>query len=371
MKIGIEAQRIFRVAKHGMDVAALELIRRLQVLDTINEYYLLAADGPDQQCVAESPTFIRKILPGITYAGWEQFSLPRALKKYQPDIIHCTANTAPINCRPPLVLTLHDIIYLENNILKGSVYQNLGNIYRKIIVPPAVRKAKTIITVSEYERQVIVAAFPEAADKITVIYNGVDERFRPLSKAMTDHFRKQKGLPEAFILVLGNTAPKKNTAGVVRAFVQYCALSKDPVPIVITDYDKNKVVKLLLELNRSELIRLFIFPGYITMYQMPLLYNCCSLFLYPSLRESFGMPVLEAMACGVPVISSQTAAMPEIAGDAALLVNPTDAAGIAIKTDALLTDEPLRLYYIKKGLARASQFNWNHSAKQLLQVYLK
>src|SRR5687767_6868445 len=135
MKIGIESQRIYRSAKHGMDVVAVELIRQVQRLDTFNQYLLFAKEGPDTACVTETPNFKIQLLEGFGYAGWEQFSLPAAVKKVKPDLLHCTANTAPLAISVPLVLTLHDVIYLEQTDFSGSAYQDFGNLYRKWVVP--------------------------------------------------------------------------------------------------------------------------------------------------------------------------------------------------------------------------------------------
>lgn len=358
MLIAIEAQRIFRRHKHGMDVVALELIRQLQQLDTVNDYVLLAADGPDKSCVTATDNFHVQVINGFTYPGWEQLSLPSALKKLQPDIVHCTANTAPLKCPVSLFLTLHDIIYLEETSFKGSSYQNFGNLYRKFIVPKAIRNARKIITVSEYEKDIILANCKDARGRVEVIYNGVSKRFNNNYTAEEiASFRKQYNLPQDFILLLGNTAPKKNTSGALKAYEYYCSVSKDPLPLVVVDYEGKHSDKRI------------IYPGYISSEKMPLLYNCASLFLYPSLRESFGLPVLEAMACGVPVITSDTSAIPEIAGGAAELTDPSNYRGIGESVLKLLSDQALMNSYKQKGLARASQFSWESSAKQLLQLY--
>jgi glycosyltransferase involved in cell wall biosynthesis len=351
MLIAIEAQRIFRKHKHGMDVVALELLRQLQKLDKKNEYLLIAADGPDKTCVTRTENFSAKIIPGFTYAGWEQLSLPAALKKIKPSFVHCTANTAPLKCPTPLILTLHDIIYLEEINFEGSAYQNVGNIYRRMVVPAAIKNAKAIITVSEFEKNVILEKCKAAAGKLHVIYNAVDKRFNNnYSKEEVELFRKEYNLPKEFILLLGNTAPKKNTAGAIRAYEHYRSIVPDPLPLIIIDYKHSG-------------------PGYIPSEKMPLLYNSASLFLYPSLRESFGLPVLEAMACGIPVIASNTSAIPEVAGDAAMLVDPADHKSIGEAIGNLLSDLSLINSYKQKGLARASHFNWENSAKQLLQLY--
>src|SRR6476660_8078475 len=135
MKIGIESQRIFRKGKHGMDVVALELMRQIQQLDHKNEYLLFARDGDDRNCISDTDNFKTVILNGISYAGWEQISLPAAVRKHKADLLHCTANTAPYSSGVPTIVTVHDVIYLEELNFEGSAYQNFGNIYRKLVVP--------------------------------------------------------------------------------------------------------------------------------------------------------------------------------------------------------------------------------------------
>ena len=155
MIIGIEAQRIFRTKKHGMDMVALELIRNLQRIDQKNEYVIFVKPDEDRQVIKESANFRIVELGGGPYPIWEQIALPRAAKKMGCDILHCTSNTAPVFSRVPLVITLHDIIYLESiSLLKkgGTWYQKLGNMYRRWVVPPVVKKAKKVITVSHFEK---------------------------------------------------------------------------------------------------------------------------------------------------------------------------------------------------------------------------
>src|SRR6478672_11872506 len=156
MRIGIEAQRIFRPKKHGMDVVAIELIKNLQQLDHRNEYVIFSRKGVEDNTVIETSNFSLDKFSAVTYADWEQIQLPRKVKSKKLDILHCTANTAPLIGSTPLLLTLHDIIYLENVDFKGTAYQNLGNLYRRWLVPKIVNKASLILTVSEYEKENIV-----------------------------------------------------------------------------------------------------------------------------------------------------------------------------------------------------------------------
>lgn len=151
MKIAIEAQRIFRKEKHGMDYVALETIRELQKTDTQNEYFILVSPG-DDICLQESANVHIVTVNWPSYLLWEQIGLPLALRKIKPDLLHCTSNTAPVYGNIPLVLTLHDIIFLEKKQGKNqSMYQRMGRFYRRIIVPRILAKCKKIITVSHFE----------------------------------------------------------------------------------------------------------------------------------------------------------------------------------------------------------------------------
>lgn len=370
MKIGIESQRIFRQAKHGMDVVALELLRQIQQLDHENEYLLIAANGNDRSCLNDTKNFKTRILQGITYAGWEQISLPLAVRKYKPDILHCTANTAPFYCTCPMIVTIHDIIYIEETSFEGSPYQNFGNLYRKFVVPHAIKKATKIVTVSNYEKAIITDICNVDPEKIDVIYNGVSERFHnKFPKDNIEAFRANHNLPDQFILFLGNTAPKKNTAGAIKAYIRYCQNTKNPLKLVVTDFSASSVLKILEKHGQLGLMRNIVTPGYISSADMPRMYNCASLFIYPSLRESFGLPVLEAMSCGIPVITSDIPPLREVGGDAAIFTDPENEESIAAEMSNILENDTTRLEYVKMGLARAAMFSWQKSAKKLIELY--
>lgn len=369
LRIGIEVQRLFRKKKHGMEVVALELIRELQQIDTNNEYIIYVREDVDK-CVVETANFKIRELPAKSYFTWEQITLPAAVKEDNLDFLHSTCNTSALRLSVPLILTLHDVIYLEKTDFKGTAYQNFGNIYRKLVVPRVVKMSKLIITVSNFERGVILNRLNLPEQAVKVIYNAVSSKFTTaFDFALLEKFRISYSLPISFILFLGNTAPKKNTVNVVKAYVDYKRQTPDGLPLVILDYDKSLVYELLNKLNAADLAQSFLFPGYIPSEEMPLLYNNCTLFLYPSLRESFGLPILEAMACGVPVITSRTSSMPEVADDAALFVNPFNTEDITDKMVNLLSDPNLMLQMRERGLKRAAQFTWRSVAEQILSVY--
>ncbi len=353
-----------------MEVVALELIRQLQKSDKKNEYIIFAKEDADINCLKETENFKIETIPAYSYADWEQIQLPKALKKSKIDFLHSTCNTSALWQSNPLLLTLHDIIYLEKVDFNGTAYQNFGNLYRRFVVPKVINKSTSIITVSHFERDTILERLHLPEEKVQVVYNAVSDIFHsnyPVEQV--NNFRLKHEIPEKFVLFLGNTAPKKNTKGVLTAYVEYCQCTDEPVPMVILDHDRAYVLTFLTEINKKHLISHFVFPGYIAPQQMPMMYNAATIFLYPSLRESFGLPILEAMACGTPVISSTSSSMPEVAGGAALLVDPYQEKDIAEGIQKLLSDSIYYSSLVEKGLKRAAEFTWNSSAKALLSIY--
>ncbi len=375
MKIGIEGQRLFRLKKHGMDMVALELIRNLQKIDTENEYFIFVKPDEDKSCLTASDNFHIIELGGGPYPSWEQIALPGAAKKYGCDILHCTSNTAPVSGNIPLVITLHDIIYLESiSIFKkgGTWYQKLGNMYRRWNVPRVVKKSERIITVSHFEKNRIreFFGFPESDKRLVAIYNGVSEHFTPIhDKAELKRVKDKYSLPDDFVFFLGNTDPKKNTKGVLKAFSDYLKSGSPPMKLVMLDYEKEALNSLLAEIGDKSLIDHIHLTGYVVNTDLPAIYSQCNHFLYPSLRESFGIPMLEAMRCGTPVITSNTSSMPEVSGGAAMIVDPYKPEEITRAMIQLVSDEKLRKKLIREGHEQAKKFSWKNMAQDVLNLY--
>lgn len=375
MKIGIEGQRLFRVKKHGMDMVALELIKNLQEIDHENEYFIFIKPDEDTSCLKETANFHLIELAGGPYPTWEQYALPKAALKYGCDILHCTSNTAPISTSIPLVVTLHDIIYLESvSILKkgGTWYQKMGNMYRRYVVPKVVKKSRKIITVSHFEKNRIKGffGFPETDQRLVAVYNGVSDYFKPIQDvAELKRVKEKYHLPDKFAFFLGNTDPKKNTKGVLKAFSDYLKSGNEPLELVMLDYEKSALNSLLSEIGDNDLIKHIHLTGYVVNTDLPAIYSQCAVFLYPSLRESFGIPMLEAMRCGCPVITSNTSSMPEVSGGAAYIIDPFKPTEITEAMIRVMTDENLRLKLINSGLVQASKFSWRAMAHEVLNIY--
>lgn len=376
MKIGIEGQRLFRKKKHGMDMVALELIKNLQEIDKENEYFIFVKPDEDSSVLSETPNFKIIELKGGPYPTWEQFALPKAAKKFGCEILHCTSNTAPMFTDIPLITILHDIIYMESGyfkILTGSAttYQKFGNVYRKLIVPLVVKKSDKIVTVSHFEKNRIAQFFNMTGDnRLTAIYNGVSNHFKPvLDKVELERVKVKYHLPDDFFFFLGNTDPKKNTKGTLKAFSDFLKQSKSNYKLVMLDYDTSELEKLLNEIGDKQLINKIVLTGYVVNTDLPAIYSLCTIFLYPSLRESFGIPMLEAMGCGVPVITSNTSSMPEISGDAAHIIDPYKPEEITQSIVKILEDTDYYNELSKKGLERNKLFSWENMAKQVLVLY--
>jgi glycosyltransferase involved in cell wall biosynthesis len=376
MKIGIEGQRLFRKKKHGMDMVALELIRELQKIDHENEYFIFIKPDEDDSVLKETPNFKIVKLEGGSYPMWEQFALPKAASEAGCQILHCTSNTAPLNCKIPVVVTLHDIIYMESNylrILTGSStsYQKFGNVYRKLVVPRVVKMSQKIITVSHFEKNRIGEFFGIKGDnRLTAVYNGVSQHFKPITEeAELKRVKEKYHLPDHFFFFLGNTDPKKNTKGTLKAFSDFLKQTGTDYKLVMLDYDRNELEKLLDEIGDKNLIDRIVLTGYVINTDLPAIYGQSKVFLYPSLRESFGIPMLEAMACGVPVITSNTSSMPEVAGNAAFIIDPFKPEEITEAIVKLVNNEELRAKLIDKGLEQAAKFSWKAMAQSVLEIY--
>ena len=219
MRIGIEAQRVFRKNKHGMDYVVLQEIKELQKMDTKNEYFVFVAPGEDR-CLENSKNFHIIEIGGNFYPLWEQFTLPHVANGLNLDILHCTSNTAPIRCKIPLILTLHDIIFLEPRDKNNkSLYQNMGWLYRRIVVPKILKKCKKIITVSDFEKNNIMTKLGIPEERMEMIYNGYNEWFKPVQDVQ--HIYQKYIDNPGYFFFLGNTDPKKNTERTLVAYSKY------------------------------------------------------------------------------------------------------------------------------------------------------
>ncbi len=371
MRIGIEGQRLFRKEKHGMDIVAMELIKALQLLDSENEYFIFVKDGDDDTWFEPTRNFHIIRLKKRPYHLWEQFTLPRAVLKHRVDILHCTSNTAPMFINVPLVLTLHDIIYLENFKFisyKSTLYQLIGNFYRRWVVPRILKQSKRIITVSNTERSTIIQKYPDLRGKLRVIYNSYGEAFVRSRHINFEEVRDKYKLPDKYFFCLGNTSPKKNLTNILKAYYTFLDNNEEKIPLVLADHSPGDLFLFLNSAN-SKYKEYLKFIGYVSNWEIPSIYRNSQLFIYTSIRESFGIPILEGMVMGTPVITSNISCMPEIAGEGACYVDPFDPDSIAEGLTKYSVDSKDRDDLIELGYKQVDKYSWMKSARMLKALY--
>lgn len=375
MRIGIDA-RLALGKRRGMGRVLLSLLVRLADIDPDNQYFLYL-DRPDtHRVLPAAQNFTARVCTARFYPWWEQVCLPFASLKDDLHLLHCPANTAPFLRRsvPRLVVTLHDLIFLKplsDVPLSPSTYQNLGRLYRALC-SAAVKRADLFITVSEWSRQEIMDRLGIPSDRIRVIPNGVDERFFEIRDNEAAKVLQEIGVRRPYILHLGAVAPHKNTPRAVEAFGHLLEfLPTIELQMVVVGLVPDAARRLLSGLDRlGHALPRIRFLGYVGDHELACLYKGAELLLFPSLYEGFGLPALEAMACGTPVVAARRASIPEVTGDAVLLVDPTEVEEITNAMYRLLVDDSLRSTLASAGRQRALQFRWESAARQLLQAYL-
>jgi len=278
------------------------------------------------------------------------------------DLIHGVAFVGPIIAARPFVVTVHDLSFL----FYPQGFRALNRIYLRVFTQLSVRRARRVIAVSESTKRDLVQTYRLSPGKVDVVHNGVDSSFRPLPAAQVAAFRVEHGLPESFILFVGTLEPRKNVTRLIEAYARMPG-AKPPLLLVGGKgwlYDDLFACREAL--NLTDQVH---FVGYVPAEDLPLWYNAAKLFVYPSLYEGFGLPPLEAMACGTPVITSATSSLPEVVGTAGLLVDPTDVEALAAAMQRVLSDKDLQAEMQRAGLEQASAFSWRRTALQTAGSY--
>jgi len=281
------------------------------------------------------------------------------------DIFHSPDFTLPpVRRSTRTLLTVHDLSFVRD---PGSAAPGLLH-YLSSVVPRSVARADHILAVSQATRADLIELYHTPPHKISVLYNGVNEAFKPVANpARLQAVRAKYGIgPTPFILAVGTLQPRKNYARLIQALAR---LRHTDLKLVIAGGQGWLFDAIFAEVGRLGLSRRVIFPGFVADADLPALYSAARVVAYPSLYEGFGLTILEAMACGTPVVTSTASSMPEVAGDAALLVSPTDVEALEAALDKALTDENLRADLIAKGYGRVREFSWGESAKQLFGIY--
>jgi glycosyltransferase involved in cell wall biosynthesis len=272
------------------------------------------------------------------------------------------AYALPVGWSGPSVVTVYDLSFL----LFPKAFKPANRIYLAATTRATARRARRVLTISEHARRDIVRLLSVPEECVDVTYPAAEDRYRRLPEDEVEAFRTARGLPEAFVFTLGTLEPRKNLVGLLQAYAQ---LSKPRPPLYVaggSGWYVSPIFDTVRQLQLDDDVR---FLGFVPEDELPLWYNAARLFAFPSLYEGFGLPVLEAMACGAPVITSTAASLPEVGGKAAVLVPPRATDRIAQEMARVLDDPQLRTELRAAGRIQASRFSWRAMTDQTVASY--
>lgn len=364
MRIGIDA-RALGSNGGGDETYIRSVIRALEAVDRDNEYTIFL----DVRGVASAVPSMERMRQIVVAPHNLQvripLTLPLAVARAQIDLLHVQYLAPPL-CPVPVVVSVHDIApeRYPQFFTPAAVAQ------LRIIMPLMVRRAATVLTLSEFSKQDIVRRYCVPPEKVVVAPGAADPMFRPLhDTARLEGVRARYKTSERFILCVGNLQPRKNLRALIAAYVKLRRAGAISHRLVLVGRRAWLYDDTFAAARDSGYTDELVFTDYVPDEDLVALYNAADLFVYPSIFEGFGLPPLEAMACGTPVIASNTSAIPETVGDAALTVNPFDIEGLASALAMALTDAELRAQLSTRGVQRAAVFSWENTARTILNVY--
>ena len=295
--------------------------------------------------------------------GWD---IPASLHRERPDLLH-VQYTAPLACSVPVVASVHDISYLEH----PEYFTRFRSAQLKFTVASTVRRAARVLAPSEFSRRAIIDAYQLDEDKVVAIPNAVSSSFRPVHRdGAANWVRANHQIPSPFILTVGDLQPRKNHLGLIRAFEEVLRAHPHlPHRLVMVGKEAWHGPEVRRAAQRSAVRDRIHFTGWVSDDDLRQFYGACDMLAFPSFYEGFGLPILEAMACGRAVACSSTSAMPEVANAAALLFDPRSTQEIARAISDLLLNPQLRVRMERLGAQRATLFSWSRTAQRTLDVY--
>lgn len=354
----------------GIGVYVRGLLQNYKI-DKGNEYYVIVNKGKNSDFVPLQDNF-HKIYIDVTYSDylrrdlWEQIYLPFILYMEKIDVYHGPNYVLPYFTGTKSVVTMYDMI----SFLPDNWYKPLSRTRVQKLITISAKKANKIITGSDFSKNDIKRILNISEDKIKVIYTGIDESFKPIDeKEKIKAVKLKYSIDKRFILCVGSINPRKNILRLIEAFSKLPSNFLGHYRLVIVGKKSWGYDEIFYKVKELKLEEKVIFTGFVAEEDLPYLLNAADLFVFPSLYEGFGIPPLEAMACGIPVVASNASSIPEVVGDAALLFDPYNVDEMAAAMYRALTDEQLRIELRQKGFECVKLFSWERAAKETLSVY--
>ena len=369
MKIAIDARGATLYEGTGIGTYTNNLLSELLSLSSSNEYTLFCCGKFNNKFDSQNSNIIYS--SGRHGGFYENCYIPKKLKDLDVKLYHIPQNGIGFDFDSdiPTIVTIHDLIpyLMPETVGKGYLERFLRD------MPRIIRNASGILTVSEYSKKDILKYFsfyPE--EKIFVTPLAANSNYKPLDKLKCKAFiNKKYNFDSSYILYLGGFSARKNVFGLINSFGNIYKYLNNEYKLLIGGSLKDEAEKLFKFVKDKGLQDKIIFCGFVEDNILPIIYNGCDTFVYPSYYEGFGLPPLEAMSCGVPVITSNISSIPEVTSDNALLIDPYDDDDLSDKLACLLNDDNLRLSLSKKGYERSLNFSWNKTALNTLNAYEK
>ncbi len=360
MRIGVYARGLSGMGgvRQYIDAMCRALIRNL---DDADELFIIH-NCAEHRFSRERPNIHERLLSARNKAVADFVSAPRVINSLGLDVAWFTKYVIPLGIKPRAVTTVHDMAYFMPEL---SAYTLRDTLYMRNMIRRSLKRADRVVAVSENTRADILRIAGVPKEKVSVIYEAADKRYRRLrNKGALATFRERYGLPERYLLFTGGISPRKNLTRLIDAFTAVAGEIDHKLVITGGKGWRNRGVLAAIRDN-DRIIR----TGFIEDEDMALLYNAAHLFVYPSLYEGFGLPVLEAQKCGCPVICGEGSSLSEVGGDGVRFVDARDTAALSEAIRRLTTDEAARKRLIKRGYDNARRFSWDRAARQLLELF--
>lgn len=369
MRIAIDARKW---RDFGIGTYVRNVVRRLARLDRETTYSLFCKAGDEATLRDLAENFLPVVEDAEGYSLREHFSIPRKLRRLKADLFHSPHYVLPLLCSTPSVVTIHDCIHL---LFPQYLPNRQAWHYARYMMGSAIKRSALVFTVSEASRRDILHFFPWAdRDKVVVVPNALDpEVLEDPGEEEMERVRERYQIRGRFLLYAGNIKPHKNLDRLVTAFslLRRRGGFDDLRLVIVGSAEENKYAALRRTAEITGVRNEVRFFGFVPDRTLSALYRRASVFAFPSLYEGFGLPPLEAMACGTPVVTSGLSSLPEVLGDAAVFVDPWSTSDIADGLARALTDEALRALLRARGLERVKAFSWDRSVKAIHDGYLK
>jgi glycosyltransferase involved in cell wall biosynthesis len=365
MRFSVDAHAI---GQHltGNETYIRNLLNCFEVLDREAEFVAYISR---EEAVADVPKRFQKTKVSVNPFVRLGYDLPRRVAQDRPNLLH-VQYTAPLTCSAPIVVSVHDVSFLEH----PEYFTSFRAMQLRLTVRRTVKAASSVLTPSEFSKRRILDAYQLTDDKVVVMPNGVSSVFHPVDRETAQRSlrtRLSSVLPRApFILTVGDLQPRKNHLGLIQAFEDLIrAYPQLPQHLLVVGKETWYAPTVRAAAKKSQVADRIHFTGFVDDDELRRLYGACDLFVYPSFYEGFGLPILEAMACGRAVACSNTSAMPEVADSAALLFDPASQRDLVFAMRDLLLNPELRQRMERLGIQRAAMFGWTSSAAKTLDLY--